>query len=238
MTAETEKDVSTSPVRPKPSFRVSPGKPLYPTPEGLFLAINEYFDKVGAPRPDLDESGEQRKGKDGRPLLANRPPTITGLVLFLGFSSIASMYDYSQRGEEFSAVIAYARTRIGQWHEEGLSTNSTTTGHIFALKNILSDHFQDKSQQEHTGANGGPIQTITRRVVDVGIAPSGGSARRLAGGEEGAEVVDSVSRETSRISDNSKTLPAFLQGKAERANAQVSRPVSSTGQDGLPQEDA
>jgi len=73
-------------------------------------------------------------------------PTITGLVLYLGFESRQSFYDYEEK-KEFSYTIKRARTLIEKEYEEMLQTGNTV-GAIFALKNM---GWKDKSEVEQSG---------------------------------------------------------------------------------------
>ena len=61
-------------------------------------------------------------------------PTISGLVLFLGFSDRKSFYEYENK-PEFSHTIKNARERIANEYEKQL-WNDKCTGAIFALKNL------------------------------------------------------------------------------------------------------
>lgn len=84
--------------------------PKYKTPEELQKKIDEYF--------------AQEKVKI----------TISGLVLFLGFDSRKSFYNYESK-DEFLHTIKKARTRVEQHYEEHL-LDRYSTGAIFALKNF------------------------------------------------------------------------------------------------------
>lgn len=65
----------------------------------------------------------------------NKPPTVTGLSLFLGFDSKSTLYDYSKK-VEFSHSIKKALTIIEQYHEEQVAYGDKCTGNIFVLKNF------------------------------------------------------------------------------------------------------
>ncbi len=80
-------------------------------------------------------------------------PNITNLALFLGFDSRQSFYDYGNI-EEFSYTIKRARLAIENYYEDHLLGDSAT-GAIFALKNF---GWNDKTQLEHSGKDGGPIE--------------------------------------------------------------------------------
>lgn len=64
-----------------------------------------------------------------------KPPTIAGLALFLGFCDRQSLFDYQTRSEGFTCVIKRARTIIEEWHERMLAEGKANAGNIFWLKN-------------------------------------------------------------------------------------------------------
>lgn len=80
--------------------------------------------------------------------------TVTGLALAVGFADRQSLYDYQAR-PEFSGVVKRARLKVEHDYERRLATSSPT-GAIFALKNM---GWSDRQQFEHSGPDGGPIQT-------------------------------------------------------------------------------
>jgi hypothetical protein len=89
------------------------------------------------------------------------PVTETGLVLFLGFKSRQSLYDYSKR-PEYADSIAYARLLVEHEYEKRLHGNNPT-GAIFALKN---KGWSDRQVLEHSGPEGGPMEIeVIRRIV-------------------------------------------------------------------------
>lgn len=89
--------------------------PLYSDPEVLQSAIEKYFENFP------NKYGETR-------------PTITGLVMSVGFCDRAAFYDYEVK-PEFRHVIKNARNRIENIYEQML-TNKNCAGAIFALKNF------------------------------------------------------------------------------------------------------
>ena len=100
------------------------GRPaLFNSPEQLRQAIDQYFS---------DQS--------------NRPFTVTGLALYLGFCDRQSLYDYQER-EEYSCLIKEARLRVENEYEQALF-GKMPTGAIFALKNM---GWKDKSEVENSG---------------------------------------------------------------------------------------
>lgn len=87
------------------------GRPaLYETPEELKNKVIAYFDYC---------------------ILNNTKTTITGLALYLGFSSRSSLDDYVKRGEEFSYIVKRAKLAVENGYEL-----SGGTFDIFALKNM------------------------------------------------------------------------------------------------------
>lgn len=117
------------------SEQVHPGgrPPKFDTPEQLEQAIKEYFTND------------------------NKPFTITGIALWLGFCDRQSLYDYEKK-PEFSCMIKEARLRVENAYEEKLSANNPT-GSIFALKNM---GWRDKVETGFTDTEGKdrPVQII------------------------------------------------------------------------------
>jgi hypothetical protein len=95
----------------------------YSDPDELEKKVIEYFEWI---------EGEQ----DADDLWVRFPeaPTITGLALFLGFSTKTTLYEYAKR-EEFANSIKRALLVVENNYEKGLQ-NDRCTGIIFALKNM------------------------------------------------------------------------------------------------------
>lgn len=74
----------------------------------------------------------------------NKPPTVSGLALYLGFESRQSLYDYNER-PEFSYTIKRAILTIECYAEEVLLSGEAATGAIFWLKN---HKWTDKTVQD------------------------------------------------------------------------------------------
>lgn len=103
------------------------GRPaVYNTPDELRDAIEEFFDYCNE---------------------TNEKATITGLALYLGFSSRSSLDDYINRGNEFSAVIKRGKLAVENSYEL-----SGQTIDIFALKNMgWSDRHEIDQKTELSG---------------------------------------------------------------------------------------
>lgn len=136
--------------------------PVFENSEALEVKIDEYF-KTGVKKKQvLVGKGSEKE------LVELEVPTITGLALFVGFSSRQSFYDY-EKVEAFSYTIKRARTFI-ECHYEELLQVGNTTGAIFALKNM---GWKDKTETDHT-TNGKEIKQDTAPQINVyqGNAPS------------------------------------------------------------------
>ena len=75
-----------------------------------------------------------------------KPPTVSGLAIFLGFADRQSIYDYgSKKGEVFACIVKEAIARIEDFAEQRiLSGDGNATGAIFWLKN---HKWTDKTEQ-------------------------------------------------------------------------------------------
>lgn len=134
------------------------GRPtIYDDPHILEAKVVEYFDWC---QGEFEErEGERRtvtgKGEDKVETFetytyifcVRNPeiPTITGLALFLGFSSKSTLYEYTKQ-PEFSDSIKRGLLRIEKNYEAGLWSDKPT-GVIFALKNM---GWVDKKELDHT----------------------------------------------------------------------------------------
>lgn len=97
---------------------------MFNSPEEMEVLIDEYFSDCPDTQTIVNLSGT-----------STLPcPTITGLILYLGFSDRKSFYEYEKK-KEFTHTIKKARTKIENIYE-GLLRKSACTGAIFALKNL------------------------------------------------------------------------------------------------------
>lgn len=102
--------------------------PKYETTEELQEAVDGYFN--GGMKKRAVVVGKA----DDREVVYIPSPTITGLVLYLGFADRHSFYDL-EKDEKFSHTIKRARTFIENEYEEILRLTGNA-GAIFALKNF------------------------------------------------------------------------------------------------------
>ena len=78
-------------------------------------------------------------------------PTITGLTLFVGFSSRSSWDDYKKK-EEFSYIVKRAKLAVENSYEQ-----SATTFDMFALKNM---GWSDKSVVDLNNKQSGEVKLV------------------------------------------------------------------------------
>ena len=101
--------------------------------------IGEYFDWIQGEYEEQEiEVRKGRKKVTEKVEVCIRhpePPTITGLTLFLGFSSKTTLYEYAKK-EVFSVPTKRAISIIEQWHEIRAAYGDKCTGNIFILKNM------------------------------------------------------------------------------------------------------
>lgn len=111
------------------------GRPAkYSEPEKMAAKIEKYFNGGAYKRKHVTQFGVT---------ILIPTPTISDLVLYLGFVDRQSFYDYGNK-PEFSGIIKKARTMIEREYENKLHSQ-TCTGAIFALKNF---GWIDKPQEE------------------------------------------------------------------------------------------
>ena len=129
------------------------GRPrYYETPESMQTAIDEYFIYINGETKQIKQTVFNKKKDINEDMLVTEwarypePATITGLIIFLGFSHREALIDYEKR-DGFSDTIKMAKLRVECEYEKKLSGDKPT-GPIFALKNM---GWRDKQEIEHSG---------------------------------------------------------------------------------------
>lgn len=125
--------------------------PFYDTVEQLQERIDGYWDYIQGEYKDIEEEDE-----DGD-LITRREftryaehPTITGLALYLGFTSRQALLNYEAK-EEFVDAVKKAKTKIESAYEQALFGRNAA-GPIFALKNFgWTDKQEIDQKTEHSG---------------------------------------------------------------------------------------
>lgn len=122
--------------------------PKYTSKEEIIDLINDYFESCKG-EPFIDEvTGKQMVDKFGYPIfIGQRPPTVTGLALALGFKSRQSLLNYAGK-KEFRDVIIEAKSRIEMYVEERLFDKDGANGAKFSLQNNFKGWDADKKAEE------------------------------------------------------------------------------------------
>lgn len=98
--------------------------PLYNTAEELHDKITEYFEE-GCLVTRRDHMGIEYE---------DRVPTITGMVLYLGYSTLEAFTYQGTRDEDFLRVVKGAKTVVASYHEQKVASGDGWTGNLFWLK--------------------------------------------------------------------------------------------------------
>ena len=110
--------------------------PKYKNKEEIEEKINAYFKEC---------DGEPVLNKWGKPVIIHqRPPTVTGLALALGFTTRLSLINY-QGKKEFVNTITRAKTMIEAYTEERLFDRDGSNGAQFSLRNNFAG-WNDRTQ--------------------------------------------------------------------------------------------
>lgn len=122
--------------------------PKYTNKEEIIDLIDDYFESCKG-EPFIDkETGKQMVDKFGYPIfIGQRPPTVTGLALALGFKSRQSLLNYAGK-KEFRDVITEAKSRIEMYVEERLFDKDGANGAKFSLQNNFKGWDADKKAED------------------------------------------------------------------------------------------
>jgi hypothetical protein len=127
--------------------------------------IDAYFDYI-----DSEYRLENKPGKGPQQAVAEQkklcvrepgPATITGLALFLGFSSRQAFDDYEQNGE-FAHILKQGMLRVEAVYEKKLHQQSSA-GAIFALKSM---GWNERSEGNTA------FKSITIEIIESGPKPA------------------------------------------------------------------
>lgn len=108
--------------------------PVFTSVEEMQEKIDAYFKECEG-KPLTDDEGNAITTKSGMPIIVGeRPLTITGLALALGFSTRQSLLNYEEK-PEFLDTIKKAKSRVEQYAEERLFDKDGANGAKFSLSN-------------------------------------------------------------------------------------------------------
>ncbi len=102
--------------------------PVFKTARKLANKVRAYFIYIEGEYPIEIKSGKEEKKYTREPELV----TIAGFAFFMGFNSLAELFDYEQNGE-FADVISRGCLQVQSVYEKQL--HQSCSGAIFALKN-------------------------------------------------------------------------------------------------------
>lgn len=130
--------------------------PMYKTPEEMQKVIDKYFEDCSGEYIVID--GAVAVDKHGNPIKTKeRPLTITGLALALGFTTRQSLLNYEGK-PEFVDTIKRAKSKIEQYAEERLYDKDGVNGAKFNLSN----NFKGWSEKQQIESN---VNTTGTTVV-------------------------------------------------------------------------
>lgn len=124
--------------------------PRYKSKQEMQKKIDEYFEACKG-RVLTGDDGEPICNKFGQPVIMDqKPPTITGLALALGFTSRQALLNY-QAKPEFVDTITRAKSRVEEYSEERLFDKDGVQGAKFNLTNNFKG-WSEKPLQDNSGA--------------------------------------------------------------------------------------
>ncbi len=130
-------------------------KPKYKTAEEMQAAIDAYF-KSCMGEALADSNGDPVYDKYGRPVIVGeKPPTVTGLALALGFTSRQALLNY-QAKRQFVDTIMRAKSQIEEYTEGRLFDRDGVNGAKFSLTN----NFKGWSERPEGALSDGGVQII------------------------------------------------------------------------------
>lgn len=177
--------------------------PKYKCKEEIEEKIEAYFKECEG---ELlrDDNGDPVLDKFGHPVVINqRPPTVTGLALALGFSTRLSLLNY-QGKKEFMNTITRAKSMIEAYTEARLFDRDGSNGAQFSLKNNFkgwNEKQRTELDEEEQKARIAQIKAQTDRMV---AAPTDGN-------EDGVEIINDADEKTGQdIGDNHTEISATI----------------------------
>ena len=125
--------------------------PKYATVEEMQTVIDRYFEDCKG-EPIIGDDGMPILDKFGQPFIIHqRPPTVTGLALALGFTSRQALLDY-QAKKAFVDTVTRAKARIEAYAEERLFDRDGQRGAEFSLK--YNFRWADEKKQDEDEGHG------------------------------------------------------------------------------------
>lgn len=123
---------------------------IYKSAEDMQIVIDRYFEDCEGKLLTIKdaETGEDKPVLDkyGQPVyVGQKPPTVTGLALALGFNSRQALLNYQGR-EEFNDAVTRAKAHCEEYAESRLFDKDGSNGAKFSLAN----NFRDWTEKQDT----------------------------------------------------------------------------------------
>lgn len=165
--------------------------PKYKCKEEIEEKIDAYFQKCEG-EILKDESGKAVFNKYGNPVIINqRPPTVTGLALALGFSTRMSLLNY-QGKKEFMDTITRAKSLVEAYAEERLFDRDGSNGAQFSLRNNFRGWNEKQITELDEEEQKARIEQIKANTERLHASRSDGNE------DEGVEIINDAPEETSQ----------------------------------------
>lgn len=120
----------------------------FKTPEEMQEKIDGYFKECEG-HPLVDDDGNAVMDKFGYPIITGQKPlTVTGLALALGFTTRQSLLNYQHRSKRFQEIIERAKLRIENYAEMRLYDRDGSNGAKFNLQNNFKHWNADKEKDD------------------------------------------------------------------------------------------
>ena len=159
----------------------------YKDPAEMQKKIDEYFESCEG-QLVRDADGNPMIDKWGNAIIINqRPPTVTGLALALGFNSRQTLLNY-QGKKAFRDMITRAKSMVEMYTEERLFDKDGSNGAKFSLQFNFKGWREEKSD-EATGPTINIINDIPRG------RPAGDTEATQAGDSLDPQAISSLIKE-------------------------------------------
>lgn len=171
--------------------------PKYTCKEEIEEKINAYFKECEG-EILKDDDGKPILNKWGNPVIINqKPPTVTGLALALGFSTRLALLRYQGKAE-FENTITRAKSMIEAYTEQRLFDRDGSNGAQFSLRNNFggwNDKKISELDEEEQRARIEQIKAQTQRLANVDVSDN----------DDGIEVINDADEKASENIRNSDT---------------------------------
>lgn len=171
--------------------------PKYKNKEEIEGKINAYFRECEG-EILKDDEGKPVLNKFGEPVVVNqKPPTVTGLALALGFTSRLDLLRY-QGKKEFCNTITRAKSMVEAYAEGRLFDREGSNGAQFSLRNNFkgwNDRVQTELDMEEQKARIAQIKAQTERMAAV----------QTDGEEDGVEIINDADEKAGQNIRHSDT---------------------------------